>query len=320
MKKILPGLFLCAGIGAAAWVAALYIPLGGVTISIILGILAGNIFRIPSSFSPGVRFSEKRVLTWAIALTGIGLDYRILARLGWPSLLLILAGVAFTIFLARFLGRRLGMDRDLSLLVGIGNGVCGSSAIAAAQGVLKTDDKNVGLSVAVINFLGTLGIFILPALAVFVLRLPDLRAGALTGNTLQAIGQVTAAGYSISDAAGETAVIVKMGRILMITPVVLILSLRKGTGERKRAVPVIPGYILVFILLSVIGSLQIIPEEIIHGVKTASKLLLIGAMAGIGLGISVKDLASGGRQALLLGTAVWAGQILFSLLFILAVL
>jgi len=315
MINTLPGILLSLMIGAVAWFASGYIPLGGVTISLILGILVGNLVKLPGTFNRGTTFCEKRVLTWAIALTGISLDYKILNELGLNTLLLIIASVGLTIFAALTLGKRSGMNKDLCLLIGIGNAVCGSSAIAAAQGIIKTEDKNVGMSIAAINFLGTVGIFLVPALGLAVFRFSELQAGLLTGNTLQAIGQVTAAGYSISSRAGDAAVVVKMCRILMITPIVLILSTvrsRREETDQKQKLPRIPSYIIIFIILSIAGSTGLIPIQVISIVKTAEKVLLITAMAAIGMKISLKDLAAGGRQTLVLGSAVWGIQILLS--------
>lgn len=312
MIKKLPGILLCAVIGTAAWFSAKLLPIGGVTISILIGIVTGNLIKLPEYFSSGTAFCEKKVLTWAIAIMGISLDYTILADLGLPTFILIIAAVVFTISTALILGKKTGLNKELCLLIGIGNAVCGSSAIAATQGVIDTDEKTVGLSIAAINFLGTIGIFLLPTLGMIIFRFNELQTGVLTGNTLQAIGQVSAAGFSISDKAGETAVIVKMCRILMITPLVIILSIKKGNGIGIKRIPVIPRYIIVFIIMSIIGSFGIIPELLIPHIKNAGKMFLITAMAGIGMKISLKDLAVGGRQALLLGSAVWICQILFS--------
>ncbi len=323
MKKLFPGILVCVVIALAALFIARYILIGSVTIAILIGILTGNLIKLPEGFGPGVKFSEKTLLSWAIALMGFRLNYTILAHLGLPAVAVILCGMVFTITFALFMGRLLGMERDLSLLVGIGNGICGSSAIAAAQGVIKTRDEHVGVSIGVINLLGTIGIFLLPMIT---LSLPDFsseKAGLLIGNTLQAIGQVTAAGFSRGDVIGQTATIVKMGRILLITPMVLLLNFRKKGKRReegKPEMPKVPGYILLFILFSLITSWGIMPSAANSFIKDVSEFLLITAMAGIGMKITFRELLTDGRKALLAGAFTFAGQILFSgtLIFILA--
>ncbi|MBI9104668.1 MAG: putative sulfate exporter family transporter [Spirochaetales bacterium] len=137
-------------------------------------------------------------------------------------------------------------EPDLSLLISIGNAICGSSVIAAAQSIVKADDEKVGLSIAVINFLGTLGI-LLPALVIGIPFLNDVNSGVLIGNTLQAIGQVSAAGFSIGEETGQIATLEKMGRILRIMPVALGLSLfRKKDGGIKRNGTGVPWFDLDF--------------------------------------------------------------------------
>lgn len=312
MKNI-PGILLCILIGILSLNFSNLIPLGSVTISIIIGILVGNSITLHHSFSKGITFSEKKILAIAIALTGINLDYNVILSLGFKTLFIIIFTMIFTILSAIVIGKKFQFNSHLSLLVGIGNAVCGSSAIAAAQGVIKTEEKNVGLSIAVINFLGTIGIFFIPSIGKL-LNLSDLSIGILAGNTLQAIGQVSAAGYSISDNSGEIALIVKMCRILMITPIVLSLSLFFSDNSKKSNRPQIPVFILAFIIISILNSFHIFNATIINFVKGISKILLIIAMAGIGLKISLKDIVSGGKQLLVLGFSVWFLQIIFTIL------
>ncbi|MDC7126460.1 MAG: putative sulfate exporter family transporter [Spirochaetales bacterium] len=317
----LPGILICVVIGAVSFFAAKLIPLGAVTISIIIGLLIANIVPLPSSVKKGQTFCEKKLLSIAIALLGFSLDYRVLFSLGFLPLLAILTGVPITILTALLLGRIFKIDEECSLLVGVGNAVCGSSAIAAAQGVIKTKDEYVGLSIAVINLLGTIGIFLIPGIVYLVPGITEQLGGILAGNTIQAVGQVTAAGYNMGDLAGQTAIVIKMGRVLLITPLVLILGIfykNKDTAKvaGKVSMPGVPPFIIAFIIFSVINSIGIIPDVIVNALKTCGELFLIVAMAGIGMKISFKSLKQDGSTALLLGVCVWAVQILYSLFLI----
>jgi uncharacterized integral membrane protein (TIGR00698 family) len=324
MKKVIPGIILCAGLGAAAYGGADYTALGSVTLVLLAGIFLGNLLmkegRLRDSLFPGIGFCEKRILTWAIALMGVNLDYRILKGLGPGTLILIPASLLFTVSLALVLGKLFGQPGKLSLLMGIGNAVCGSSAIAAAQGVVEAEEKHVALSVVAVNLFGTVGIFLLPLLAGFFFGSDPAAEGILIGNTLQAIGQVTAAGFSVSEITGQTATVVKMGRILLIGPVVMLLSLRfsrsSGKGARRRWFPGIPAYIIVFLLFSLAGSLDLLPGPLAAAAGLLSKLLLVTAMAAVGLKISLRDLVKSESSAVTMGIATVAGQISFSLLMI----
>ncbi len=314
------GLIFCIIIGAAAWGVSHFVPLGAVTLAIILGLLIANLTKVPVKAKKGIVFSEKKILSAAIALLGFSLNYRVLFSLGFLPLAAVLLGVPVTIFTALGWGRLMGMERDLALLVGTGNGICGSSAIAAVQGVIKTDEEHVGVSVAVINLLGTVGIFLIPLIVSLFPGLTEQLKGLVIGNTIQAVGQVTAAGFSLGDVTGQTAAVVKMGRILLITPVALILSfIRKpagAEGEGDIKLPGVPPFILLFILFSLVNTLGILPEEVVSLLKQAGEWLLIVAMAGIGMKITFRGLATQGKKALCAGILTWAVQISFSLLLI----
>lgn len=314
MKRYLPGLLLSTLIALTGILLAQVIPLGSVTLAILIGIIIRNTVPLSAALRPGIAYSEKKILSWAIALIGFSLDYRIFADLGMETLLIIFLGVPFTILVALAMGRIFGLEKETSLLLGVGNGICGSSAIAAAQTVIQTDEEHVGVSVATINLLGAVGIFLLPALSLLLPGFMEQQQGILIGNTLQAVGQVSAAGYSVSEAVGETATIVKMGRILLITPVVMILAaFRKGDGERRTFSGVnIPGYLIFFLLFSLINSTGILPTGITSLLSQTGKYLLTVAMAGIGLSISTAVLKTGGRKTLLTGVSTWVIQIVFS--------
>lgn len=313
MKKYLPGLILCVVLAVAAAFLSRYVPLGRVTIAILLGMILRNLKAPSPRFSKGIVYAEKFLLPLAIALMGVSLDYGHIRNLGLPLIVIIISGICMTIPLAVLLGRFFKMDSDLALLVGVGNAVCGSSAIAAAQSVVQADEEKVGLSIAVINFLGTIGIFLLPSLVLFFPFLTELKGGVLIGNCLQAIGQVSAAGFSVSDETGQIATLVKMGRILMIMPLVLALSFTKKKNRRAGGKNVVPWYIWGFLIFSIIGSLNILSVQIISGIKIASKSLLVTAMAAIGMKITLSTVLGEGKQALLLGSIVFFCQIAFSI-------
>lgn len=314
MKKYLPGLILCLILASFSFGLSTLIPLGGVTIAILLGIVVKNIKEPSQHFMQGIMFSEKKLLAWAIAFMGVKLDYGQLQNMGFSLIVIIICGIIITISLAIFIGRLIKIDSNLVLLVGVGNAVCGSSAIAAAQSVIKADEEKVGISIAVINFLGTIGIFLLPAIVVLFPFLNEIRGGVLIGNSLQAVGQVSAAGFSIGDNTGQIATLVKMGRILMLLPIVFFLSfIKNGKGNKGGSKGKIPLYIIGFILFSVLGTFKILPAELISVLTYSSKGFMLIAMSAIGMKISISTVLGEGRQALLLGTIVFFCQILFSM-------
>lgn len=315
IKKTTYGVLLCVVVGVLALFLSSYIPIGAVAIAIILGIIIGNLAKPGNTFSKGINFSEKHILAFAIALMGVNLNFLVLEELGVKSILVIVAAMIITISSSLLFAKIFKFNKRFALLLGIGNGICGSSAIAATEQIIGSKKEDVGISVAVVNFLGTIGIFLLPFIASIILKFTDINSGMLIGNTLQAVGQVVASGFSISNISGQTATIVKMTRILLLTPVVFILIFafskkNKINGEKTKIS--IPLFVIGFVLFSLVPTFKLLPIEYIKIIGKLSHYLLIIAMAGIGLKITFGSILRDGKSALLIGALIFAIQIIFS--------
>ncbi len=189
------GIGLCLAIGAAAEFMAAYVAVGTVALAIIIGIAVSNIARPGAIFQQGITYSEKHILSFAIVLMGVNLNFLVLQELGYESILLIIAAIAVTIAAAIGLARVFKFEHKFALLIGIGNGICGSSAIAATGHIIGSRKEEIGLSIAIINLLGTIGIFVVPLMGSVELGFSDIESGILIGNTLQAVGNVVAGGF-----------------------------------------------------------------------------------------------------------------------------
>jgi len=314
MYKYIKGLSVAIGISIVAYFLSKFILIGSVAIAIILGIIIGNVINFNESYNKGITYAEKTLLGYSIALMGINLDFHILSSLGLKTLVIVVLGMAVTIYSAVLIGRYYKIDMKLALLLGIGNGVCGSSAISATAPIIKADKHFIGISVAIVNLLGTLGIFLVPFVALS-FGLNEIDAGILVGNTLQAVGQVTAGGFSIGDTAGVSATTVKMGRILLLTPLVLILIyiFHAKNSEENTKGATIPLFIIGFIAFSLISSFGLVSDEIKHIIATASHILLLVAMSAVGLKIHFSSIKSDGKLALKIASIVFIIQIVFTL-------
>jgi uncharacterized integral membrane protein (TIGR00698 family) len=315
MNKYKYGLILSIIITFVAMFLSNFIAIGSVAIAIILGIIIGNSVKLSTKYSHGITYAEKTLLSFAIALMGINLDFSILTQLGIKTLVLIILSMILTIFSAIIIGKLYGVDKKLSLLLGIGNGVCGSSAISATAPIIKPQNSFIGLSVAIVNLLGTIGIFLVPFIALS-FGLNDIDAGILIGNTLQAVGQVTAGGFSISSDAGVSATTVKMGRVLLLTPLVLILIYiynKKSDNIDSSQKAKVPTFILFFILFSLISSFSLVDENIKNIISNISHFTLIIAMSAIGLKIHFNSVKGEGKVALKIASLVFLIQIIFTL-------
>jgi uncharacterized integral membrane protein (TIGR00698 family) len=316
---MLKGLTLTLVIAILAMAFSTFIPIGAVVIAIILGLLVANIVKLNDSFKPGITYAEKSILAIAIATLGINLDFRVLASLGFSTIIIIVFGMIMTIYSTIYLAKFFNIDKKFALILGIGNGVCGASAVGATKDIVKVDANQAGISVAVVNLLGTIGMFVVPAMALF-FGLNETQAGILVGNTLQAVGQAVAGGFAISEASGETATVVKMGRVLLLTPLIVILLMIyvDTANEQKKSfsniIKNVPSFIVWFIGFSLLATLGVLPTIAEDSIALISKYTLIIAMAGIGLKITLSSIKAEGKNALILGSIVFVIQIIFSLI------
>ena len=322
-KGYIKGLLASMAVAIISITITQFISFSTATIAIIIGMLVGNIFYSTfhaeeSKFKSGVKFAEKDLLMFAIALMGINLNFTMLANLGVKTILIIVLGMAFTIFMGVLLGKLFKLNPQLSLMIGIGNGVCGSSAIAATSSIAKVKSNDIGISIALVNLMGTIGIFLAPALAQMV-GFSDIQSGVFTGNTLQAVGQAVAAGFSISDESGHYATVVKMGRVLLLVPLVLILIYiaKKETLNGEQEVSQkgkigVPSFILWFVFFSVIASLGWLPKEIETFISTVSSYITLIAMSAIGLMIHFGTIVKTAGTAFKVSSILFALQLMFS--------
>ena len=322
-KTYTKGLLASIMVAILASVVTHYISFSTATVAIILGMIVGNVFYTTfhtseAGFKSGVKWAEKDLLMFAIALMGINLNFTMLANLGIKTILIIVLGMVFTITMGVFLGKLFKLNPKLSLMIGIGNGVCGSSAIAATSGVAKVHSNDIGVSIALVNLMGTIGIFLAPFLA-HALGFTDIQSGIFTGNTLQAVGQAVAAGFSISDEAGHYATVVKMGRVLLLVPLVLILiyiakkeSKNGGEEVAEKTKVGVPSFILWFVFFSVIASLGFLPKELETYISTFSHYITLIAMSAIGLMIHFGTIVKTAGTAFKVSSLLFALQLMFS--------
>lgn len=322
-KTYTKGLLASIAVAIVAIIITEFISFSSATVAIILGMIVGNKFYATfhgetSEFKSGVKWAEKDLLMFAIALMGINLNFTMLANLGVKTILIIILGMAFTIMMGLLLGKLFKLNPKLALMIGIGNGVCGSSAIAATSGIAKVKSNDVGISIALVNLMGTIGIFLAPFLA-HLLDFTNIEAGVFTGNTLQAVGQAVAAGFSISDESGHYATVVKMGRVLLLVPLVLILiyiAKKENPSDneevKQKGKMGVPSFILWFVFFSVIASLELLPKEMETIIGTLSHYITLIAMSAIGLMIHFGTIMKTAGTAFKVSSLLFVLQLIFS--------
>ena len=255
---------------------------------------------------PGVEYSAKTILRLGVALLGARISAQMLANLGGTMIVLIISGVVATILFTLLAARLFGRGWRLALITGGSVAICGASAAMAIAAVLpKTEksERNLAFTVLSVTLLSTIAMVVYPLLSAFFGFTP-LESGVFLGGTIHDVAQVVGAGFSINPEVGETATLVKLIRVSMLAPVVLIFSLsirvaglEDQVADGKRP-PLLPGFVLGFLLLAVINSFGLIPAPIAHLAETFSRWALLIAIAAVGIKTSLVRMLEVGGTAI----------------------
>ncbi|WP_460449474.1 YeiH family protein [Alsobacter sp. SYSU BS001988] len=331
-RRLLPGVALSALVAIAASMAE---PLTGrmihdwtgraiVVPAVVLALLFGMALHWAAArpaFEPGMAFCVKKLLRFAIALLGLRIALGDIVALGLGTVVIVVVAMAVTVASGMAFARLLGRDAAYGALAGGATAVCGASAALATSTVLpdyKTRDADTVFTVVAVNALSTLAMVAYPALGP-VLGFDDRTTGILLGATIHDVAQVVGAGYSVSETAGASALIVKLFRVFLLLPVVVGIgwwfSDRGGHAENAR-VPV-PVFALVFLALALLNSTGVVPAGLRAAVGQVSGWGLLVAIAALGLGTSVTAILRVGWRhvAVVCGTtAVILGTVIAGLL------
>lgn len=301
---ILPGLLVCIGITLAAdgierlEVAAAGFPwVDGLVFAIVLGTLIHTLFGLPDRLWPGVRFASKFLLEAAIVLLGASISAATIAAQGLTMLGAVAGMVVASLLVSYGIGRALGLPDRLATLVACGNSICGNSAIVAAAPVIDAHSDDVAASIAFTAALGILVVLALPV-AFTLLGLTEWQYGIVAGMTVYAVPQVLAATIPVGALSTQVGTLVKLMRVLMLGPVILLLGLKSGRGSDARLSirHLAPWFIVGFFAMMVARSFDLIPHQALAPFKDISTTLTIVSMAALGLSVNLRTvLASGGR-------------------------
>jgi len=313
--ELLPGLTLAgAVVGVSFVVEALvkrYTPivLSPLVAAVVLGAILANLGMIPKVCVSGLRFSGQSLLRLGIVLLGLQLSFSQVRDIGVPGLLLVVGVVGITFFGTQWLGQRLGLTKGLSLLVATGFSICGASAIAAMRPVSDADDDDMAYAIALVTICGSMAIFILPIVANLI-GFDGARFGTWVGASVHDVAQTVATASTGNADAQESAIIVKLTRVMMLAPLVAGVSMvrRRTTDVRTRGKrpPMIPLFVCGFITAIAINSAVDLPNRFLADAKWIEKLLLAAALVGLGAGVDVRKLRAIGSRPLVLGLLSWA--------------
>lgn len=319
------GLLLPTGIGGISFVFISLTGLSSVSpmvLAALIGMIVGNLLRMPASFGPGLSLASRWLLRAAIVLLGFKITLWEIYQVGFGLL-----GAAAFVLLATFLftqwaGRLLKVDKGLATLIASGTSICGASAIVAANTVVRCKDEDVTYALACVTFLGTISLFLYPFLASAMDLTPN-HFGFWAGASIHEVGQAVAAGFQVGPEAGESATMVKLFRVLMLAPTMFCLAGWTRLGERAVTAPqahvTVPWFILLFIIIAIVNSFIAIPFGLDQIAGNASGLLFAVALAAMGLDTRLSRLMDKKLRPFTLAALAWLFISLISLAVLAAV-
>lgn len=321
-KPILPGLGLSVGVAILAKLLALLVPkLGGATLAILLGIILGNTLFKQPALAVGTKFSESRLLEYSVVLLGFTVTFQTIGEMGIKGLIFILLMMTTVIAGAYWIGRKLGFNEKMSMMMAGGNAVCGSSAIGAIAPSIEANDEEKGQIITLVNLLGTIMMLTLPFLGIALFGDALLSKSALLGGTLQSVGQVVAGASLVNPETVKYAMLFKITRIIFLVVVVFVFE-RKAQRDgivtkkgSKKKFP-IPWYVTCFLVFCIINSFFTLPALFSDGAHFVSTWFETTALAAIGLRLDFRKFLKEGPRFLLYGLSVGAVQTIAALVFI----
>lgn len=280
-------------------------------VGIVVGMLYGNFLRgtMPADWGVGVNFTARRLLRIAVAFYGLNISIQQIAAVGMPGLAVSVAVVVGTLLIGTIVGQRLlGLDRDTAMLTAAGSAICGAAAVLAFEPTLRAAPHKSAVAVATVVLFGTLSMFLYP---VFYhagwLNFDTQALGIYIGGTVHEVAQVVGAASNIDPATTEVATIVKMTRVALLVPVLLVLGmyLRSAAshagGQGKSAKLPIPWFAVGFLVLAIINSLDIIPADIVAAIRRLDVFALTMAMTALGIETRFAQIRKAGPRVMALG-------------------
>jgi len=319
-RGLLNGILFVALFAAAVTHIASIPAIAGLGLSpLIVGIVAGAVYGnalrdgMPESWAAGVNFSARKLLRIAVAFFGLRVSLQEIAQVGLPGLAESVLIVVSTLVLGTWAGMKImKLDRDTALLTAAGSAICGAAAVLAFESTLQSKPHKSAMAVGSVVLFGTLSMFLYPALfKAGWLHLDTVGAGLFFGGTIHEVAQVVGAASNVSPEATHIATIVKMTRVMLLVPVLLMVGMwvnRTARGaaahDGKHHAPrklAIPWFALGFLAFVVINSLHVLPATATSTLNTLDTFALTMAMTALGIETRLSQIRQAGPRALTTG-------------------
>ncbi|MCA1287029.1 YeiH family protein [Salipiger bermudensis] len=306
LKDHFPGLMVSILVALAAQFVAEHYGAPAMLMALLFGI-ALNFLGDEGPTAPGISFTARTVLRFGVAVLGARISVEMLLSLGWSMIALLVAGVGLTILFGIGLARLIGQRSRFAVLTAGAVAICGASAAMAIAAVLPKDERSerdLLFTVLGVTVLSTAAMILYPILTRS-LGFDDLTAGAFIGGTVHDVAQVVGAGFSISETAGETSTLVKLIRVSFLAPVVVVIALSqpRGAVTGGKRPPLIPGFVLGFLVLAALNSFELIPAGLGQVLARISSWALLSAIAAVGMKTDLRNIIQVGGGAIALVVA-----------------
>lgn len=302
-----PGLVaVVIGVGLSYGLNQLMPTISALTIAVVLGALIRNTGLLPARTLPGATFATKKLLRAGVVFLGLQLAMSEILQLDAAILLIVVVTVAVTCGGTVLLGQRLGVRWATTLLVATGFSICGASAAAAMDAVSDSEEEDLAAAVALVTIFGGLAIVLLPLLQ-SPLGLGPEAFGVWAGASVHEVAQVVAAAAAAGPVALGVATVVKLTRVVLLAPLIAGYSIvhRRNSAASSEAgakrPPLVPLFVLGFIAMVGLRSLDLLPNVVLDGAEVITTLLLAGALFGLGTSVHLVSLMKTGGRAVLLG-------------------
>jgi len=312
-----PGLAVAFAGAVVAYAVNRLVPAAGpLAVAIVLGIVVRAALGERATLAPGLTLASRTVLRWGVVLLGLQLAVADVVGLGWQVALAVVVGVAVSFLVTRWAGRLLGLRRDRALLVATGVSICGASAVAAMNEVADGDRDDVAAAVATVTALGTVAIAVFPLLRA-VCGPDPTTYGAWVGASVHEVGQVTAIGGAAGAGVLQVALATKLGRVVLLAPLVALVRLERRGRATGTAPPLLPWFVAGFVVAAAVRATGLLPDALVAAAAGPTNILLAAAMFALGAGVDLRVVARGGWRSLaagLVGSVALAGVTLATLL------
>jgi uncharacterized integral membrane protein (TIGR00698 family) len=305
--KLSPGLLMCAIIAIAAQFIAEHYGAPAMLMALLLGLAMHPFGDSSGRAADGVKFSASTLLRIAVALLGVRISFDVFVGLGPKLVLLVVCALILTVGFGFIAAKELGRGWRLAILTSGAVSICGASAALAISALLPKNEfteRNLSFTVFGVTILSTIAMVLYPII-INLSGLNDEQAGIFLGGTIHDVAQVVGAGFSISDVAGETATSVKLIRVSLLAPFVIILGVIMGrldleTQKDGKRPPLIPPFVLAFAVLVMLSSFGIFPEWLKDFLAGVSQWFMLMAIAGVGVKTELKRLVEIPKQSIAL--------------------